>query len=78
VAVATLTQSQAAQAERARRYNIEITDLLGNMTRLDQIIAEDFPAPGASPETITAYHLAAIRGLKNGTGALLEGYDPHR
>lgn len=73
MAVALLTP--AAQQELARRYRVELTDLLGNLIALEQILAEDFPAMAAPPETISRYHLDMIRGLKNGTGALLAGYD---
>lgn len=46
----------------------------GNMTALEQIVAEDFPDGDAAGIAPTRYQVDALRDLGNRLAALVEGY----
>lgn len=64
-----------AQTELAKVYRRERDRYDQYARALDQIVAEDFPAADAAPESVTRWHVDAMRGLVNQVAALVEGHD---
>lgn len=67
------TQNEAAAALR-RAYAIEWFGVASALTAIDQLIAEDFPAPDSDAPP-TRYDLDAVRALRCELSALVEGWE---
>lgn len=70
----TGTQSITEQIDLARRYEAARADVFGQLTAIEQVITEDFPAAG-EVAGVTRYHVDAMRGLVSALAALVEGYE---
>ena len=64
-----------AQLELVKVYKRERNRYDEWATALDQIVTEDFPAVDAAPESVTRWHVDAMRGLVNQVAALVEGHE---
>ncbi len=67
------TQAAARDAELRRVYSVEWYGVHGALTTIDQLLAEDFPAPDGAAVP-TRYQVDALRGLKSELSALVEGW----
>lgn len=67
--------ASTVQVELAKVYRRERNRYDEWVTALDQIVDEDFPAADAAPESVTRWHVDALRGLINAVEALVVGYE---
>ena len=65
------TQTAAAVLELRRRYSVEWHGVLGALTAIAEMLAEEFPRPGGDAP-VTRYDLDAVRALRCELSALLE------
>lgn len=72
-AMAILTQDDAKAAALAAAYEAAWYNVHGALTAIDQLLAEEFPAPGEGQPT--RYQVDALRGLRASLSALVEGYE---
>lgn len=68
------TQSITEQIDLARRYEAARADVFGQLTAIERVVVEDFPAPG-EVAGVTRYHVAALRDLGERLAALVWSYE---
>jgi hypothetical protein len=69
-----MNTAEAVTVQMLRAYEAALAEFWGNMTRLTQIVEEDFP-DGQTAAGITRYHIDAMRELGARVGALVVNYD---
>jgi hypothetical protein len=67
-------QSITEQLDLARRYEAARADVFGQLTAIERVVEEDFPAAG-EVAGVTAYHVDALGDLAGRLAALLWAYE---
>ena len=66
--------ASTAQLELVKVYKRERNRFYEFEAAMLQIVEEDFPQLDAQPETVTRWHVDALRDLTNRIAALVEGW----